>query len=384
MPTTTKYIWDDENLLAEADASDTVNVVYTNEPERFGNLVSTRIGKSASYHHYDAIGSTRQVTNAADHVTGTAIDDAWGNIVMRTGAVGISLQWIGELGYYFDLETGLVYVRRRQYGPAVGRWTAADPIPPIDGLLWFVYAENSPTYFSDPSGLMAGDGGTPQESFGQAGMGGGFLQQTYIPTSGDICAVDPLTGNILLFRKARLDRIIRNAGDIYGPDPSRESLRLNDPPIVDTVLGSWDRRSWMYGDPPDILRRPPGGGGFLRAPAPAGTGVLKLKPQLGDPDYPDPRIAEKMRRGLRGENLGGESQWEIFISGEGGISLREGPDVKGGGLGFRIPLYRRVNGKLVFVGFVDMGTNPEKWLEDKSFWPRELEEPESGGLRIRE
>ena len=32
MPTT-KYIWDEQNYLAEADGNDTINVVYTNEPE---------------------------------------------------------------------------------------------------------------------------------------------------------------------------------------------------------------------------------------------------------------------------------------------------------------------------------------------------------------
>src|SRR5579872_769578 len=43
MPTTTNYIWDDENYLAESDATNTINVVYTNEPRPYGNLVSSRI-----------------------------------------------------------------------------------------------------------------------------------------------------------------------------------------------------------------------------------------------------------------------------------------------------------------------------------------------------
>src|SRR5258708_1236708 len=72
MPTT-KYIWDDENVLAEADASDTINVVYTNEPQEYGNLVSTRISGTTSYHHFDALGSTRQLTNAAGTTTDTVV-----------------------------------------------------------------------------------------------------------------------------------------------------------------------------------------------------------------------------------------------------------------------------------------------------------------------
>jgi hypothetical protein len=32
----TNYIWDEDNLLAEADGSDAVETVYTNEPEQYG------------------------------------------------------------------------------------------------------------------------------------------------------------------------------------------------------------------------------------------------------------------------------------------------------------------------------------------------------------
>ena len=111
MPTTTKYIWDDDNYLAEADGSDTINVVYTNEPQQYGNLLSTRISSTTSYHHFDAMGSTRQLTNAAGAVTDTATYEAWGNVVTRTGTTGVKLLWIGQLAYYFDSETRLYWVR---------------------------------------------------------------------------------------------------------------------------------------------------------------------------------------------------------------------------------------------------------------------------------
>src|SRR5262249_26008973 len=77
VPTTTNYIWDEQNYLAEADGTNTINVVYTNEPERYGNLVSTRLPVAGTpttvYHHFDAIGSTRQLTNAAVTVIDTMI-----------------------------------------------------------------------------------------------------------------------------------------------------------------------------------------------------------------------------------------------------------------------------------------------------------------------
>src|SRR5260370_18341582 len=121
MPTTTKYIWDDDNYLAEADGNDTINVVYTNEPQQYGNLVSTRISSTTSYPHFDALGSTRQLTNAVAHVTDKVMYDAWGNVVTRTGTTSAMLLWIGQPGYYFDRDTGLYWVRRRPLQPAIAR-----------------------------------------------------------------------------------------------------------------------------------------------------------------------------------------------------------------------------------------------------------------------
>src|SRR5207302_7466238 len=131
MPTTTKYIWDEQNYLAEADGNDAIQTVYTNEPQQYGNLISSRIAGTTSYHHFDALGSTRQLTNAAGSTTDTVIYDAWGNVVVRTGSTSFSLLWIGALAYYFDAEIGVLHVRRRPYGPVVGRWLTIDPVGPM-------------------------------------------------------------------------------------------------------------------------------------------------------------------------------------------------------------------------------------------------------------
>jgi RHS repeat-associated protein len=150
----TKYIWDEQNYLAEADGSDAINVVYTNEPQQYGNLISTRISGATSYHHFDALGSTRQLTNAAGTVTDAWIYDAWGNPINRIGSVGISLLWIGQVGYYFDSESGAHWVRVRPFGPAIARWTTADPAGFVDGLLRYRYARNAPVLVADPSGTV--------------------------------------------------------------------------------------------------------------------------------------------------------------------------------------------------------------------------------------
>ena len=153
MVTTTKYIWDEDNIIAEADETDTIHTVYTHEPQPHGNLISTEISGTKSYHHYDALGSTRQLTNAAGSVTDRLVYDAWGNVVSRTGTTAIPMLWIGEVGYYYDVETGLFSVRERPYEPENGRWTTVDPLEFVETLNRYLYAQNAPLTHIDPSGL---------------------------------------------------------------------------------------------------------------------------------------------------------------------------------------------------------------------------------------
>jgi RHS repeat-associated protein len=153
--TTTKYIWDEQNYLAEADGNDAINVVYTNEPRHHGNLISTRISGASSYHHFDAIGSARQLTNLSGTLTDTAIYDAWGAIISRSGSTTINLLWVGELGYYYDSDVGLSYVRLRHYSSTTIRWASADPMEFDGGLNRLTYASNSPLAIFDPSGALS-------------------------------------------------------------------------------------------------------------------------------------------------------------------------------------------------------------------------------------
>jgi RHS repeat-associated protein len=153
MPTT-KYIWDEQNYLAEADGNDNINVVYTNEPQQYGNLVSTRISGTTSYHHFDALGSTRQLTSSIGALSDSVIYDASGTIINRTGGTAIAPLWIGTLGYYFDSEPGTLAVRARFYVPTLARWMSIDPLRFRDGTNTYAYTHNSPVSAVDPSGRL--------------------------------------------------------------------------------------------------------------------------------------------------------------------------------------------------------------------------------------
>ena len=71
----TRYQYDKNNLLAELDGS-TPLVVYTNEPDEYGRVISQhRPGDDESrYYQFDVQGSTNGLTGPTGEVTD---DDAW-------------------------------------------------------------------------------------------------------------------------------------------------------------------------------------------------------------------------------------------------------------------------------------------------------------------
>jgi RHS repeat-associated protein len=111
--------------------------------------------------------------------------DAWGVQVKRTGS-SINRQWyIGQLGYYRQVDQALDYVRARWSRPGVARWLSPDPlgvvlaggivgarsfgnpargagvprIPSSASLTAYRYVEGSPAAYFDPSGLQVLVGG---------------------------------------------------------------------------------------------------------------------------------------------------------------------------------------------------------------------------------
>ena len=155
--------------------------MYTNEPQHYGNLISTRISGATSYHHFDAVESTRQLTNATDHLTDTLIYEAWGGLVTRTGSTAIAFRWGGQVEYYYDLETDQLYLRARVLSNR-GRFLSRDPLYERNvGIMHatghfygqpaatrfnlrhvirrfehpYVYARNNPLQYVDPSGHLS-------------------------------------------------------------------------------------------------------------------------------------------------------------------------------------------------------------------------------------
>jgi RHS repeat-associated protein len=91
-----------------------------------------------------------QLTNNSGTVTKDYTFDAFG---VEEEPDGTDINPFRYAGEYTDKETGNVYLRARYYDPSIGRFMSEDSAR--DGLNWYVYANNNPIAFHDPTGLAA-------------------------------------------------------------------------------------------------------------------------------------------------------------------------------------------------------------------------------------
>ena len=84
--------------------------------------------------------------------------DAWGACTVASDTSVCSIAAINPFryrGYYYDAEIGMYYLQSRYYNPVVGRFINADEFVRLDfslGLGLFLYCENSPVIYKDPTG----------------------------------------------------------------------------------------------------------------------------------------------------------------------------------------------------------------------------------------
>src|SRR5205085_11776052 len=109
---------------------------------------------SATYFlHHDPVGSTTELTDASGAVVASYNYDAFGNVT-TTGNSAPANPVLFQ-GQYHDSDTGLYYMRPRYYDPSNGRFLSRDPLAQGVGApaqSAFVFANNAPTVFTDPTG----------------------------------------------------------------------------------------------------------------------------------------------------------------------------------------------------------------------------------------
>jgi RHS repeat-associated protein len=120
------------------------------------DLISMARGGQTAFYHFDAVGSTRLLTDLAGAVTDTYDYDAFGTLLARTGSTDNPFLFAGQA---LDANTGFYYLRARFYQPSTGRFLSVDPFqglaldPP--SLHRYVYSGNDPVNRTDPSGRFS-------------------------------------------------------------------------------------------------------------------------------------------------------------------------------------------------------------------------------------
>ncbi len=120
--------------------------------------VAVLTGGTARYVHENTTGSTVFLTDAAGQRTGSVDTLPFGNVAGATGQVEYRTFSLHPV----DLESGLVYMFRRYYAPAIGRFLTPDLMALYQpekflhapqGLHLYAFVANDPMNKTDPTGL---------------------------------------------------------------------------------------------------------------------------------------------------------------------------------------------------------------------------------------
>lgn len=149
--TTTRYLWDGDNLYAEVDASSPATPVaeYTHYPA-IDAPHSVRRGGKIYYYATQLPGGT--VSGLIDTSGASVAHHDYTSFGVTSGG-GSNLSPLRFAGREYDVESGLYYNRARYYDPELGRFISEDPSKQRNGANLYSYTDNDPVNRVDPSGL---------------------------------------------------------------------------------------------------------------------------------------------------------------------------------------------------------------------------------------
>lgn len=122
----THYIWGPDRVVAKID----------------------KITNQSYYYLYNGHGDVVQIVDTSGVIKNTYDYDVWGNFLKKEETIENHFTYFGQT---YDETTGLYYLRARYYDPTTGRFTQQDPAE--DGYNWYVYGNQNPVMYADPTGF---------------------------------------------------------------------------------------------------------------------------------------------------------------------------------------------------------------------------------------
>ncbi|WP_438306865.1 DUF6531 domain-containing protein (plasmid) [Streptomyces sp. HUAS TT11] len=183
--TTNRTEWDPNAplpiLATEYDSAGAIKQSYRYDP--LGQPTATKTGAGALfYYHHDTQGSPVDVTNNTGTLYQRWAYDPYGTRVLNTTTSGAPASTPSYTGARYETTTGNLDLHARQYDTATGRFNRPDPATSdstAPHISTYAYADNTPTLYTDPSGLTPDDPDDQHvHSFGEvlSGFGDAFVQ----------------------------------------------------------------------------------------------------------------------------------------------------------------------------------------------------------------
>jgi RHS repeat-associated protein len=187
--TTSHLVWDEAEELPLLLSDGTNSYLYGPDGlpiEQINNSTG-----AVTYLHHDQAGSTRLLTGSTGAVIGKCTYGAYGAPTCE----GTTTTPLGYDGQYTSPDTGLIYMRAREYDPSTAQFLTRDPWVALTGEP-YSYVANNPLTFADPTGrcsvwcvvgVVAG-GVALATGVGEVAIGGGAVAE------GVLGGVSVLTG----------------------------------------------------------------------------------------------------------------------------------------------------------------------------------------------
>ena len=150
LQSTTKFVYDEWNLIAELDGSNTLTRSFVWSAAA---LLSIKEGINLYQVTGDALGNVSLLINSSSGLTEASYEyGPFGEPLKATGQYAITNPF-RQSSKYVDQETGLVYYGHRFYNPATGRWISKDPIEQQGGPNLYAFVGNDGANHIDALGL---------------------------------------------------------------------------------------------------------------------------------------------------------------------------------------------------------------------------------------
>jgi len=150
----TSYVHDPMGLIDVAAQYDNTGTLAARYIHGIGLVSRIDAGGDRAYYSFDAIGNTRQMTDASGVVKNNYDYCPFGVPLQVDEAVANPFRFAGQFGVMDD-GSGLAFMRRRHFAPGLGRFVSPEPLDHrIGAANLYAYPGNAPTYMIDPLGLQ--------------------------------------------------------------------------------------------------------------------------------------------------------------------------------------------------------------------------------------